>query len=60
MRLVTNELLNPCRFTHLAVRDFQLQNLVILMIMILIFFIIMKFNVNINLGMTCKVHAILT
>jgi len=58
MWLATNELLNPCRFTHLVVRDVQLQSPIILMIRILNFFIIMKFHIIINLGMMCKVHAI--
>jgi hypothetical protein len=60
MHLVINELLNPCCFTHLFVRDVQLQSLVVLMTMILISFIIMKFHVIINLGMMCKVHDIST
>ncbi len=38
MQLVTNELLNPCCFTHLVTKDIQLQNPIVLMIKILIFF----------------------
>jgi hypothetical protein len=30
MQLMTNELLNPCLFTHLVAWNVQLQNLVIL------------------------------
>jgi hypothetical protein len=37
MQLMTSELLNPCRFTHLVTRDVQLQNLVILTTKILKF-----------------------
>jgi hypothetical protein len=37
MQLVTNELLNPCHFTHLVMRDVQLRNPIILTIRILIF-----------------------
>jgi hypothetical protein len=58
MGLLTNELLNPCHFTHLVAKDIQVQNLFVLMTTILMFFTIMKFHVIINLGMTCKMHAI--
>jgi hypothetical protein len=60
MRLMTSELLNPCRFTYLVIRNIQLQSPIVLTIRILNFFIIMKFHVIINLGMTCKVHVIST
>jgi hypothetical protein len=44
MRLMTGELLNPCHFTHLVIRDIQLQNLVVLMIRILKFSYNNKFS----------------
>jgi hypothetical protein len=34
MQLVINELLNPCRFTHLVAKDVQLQSPILLMIRI--------------------------
>jgi len=60
MQLVTSKLLNPCHFTHLVARDVQLQSPVVLMIRILNFSYINEIYVIINLGMTCKVHAIST
>jgi hypothetical protein len=58
MWLMTNELLNPCHFIHLVVKDVPLQNLVVLMIRISKFLIIMRFHVIINLRLMCKVRAI--
>jgi hypothetical protein len=43
MRLVTNELLNPCHFTHLITKDVQMQSLVVLTIRIF------KFSYNIEI-----------
>jgi hypothetical protein len=59
MQLVTSELLNPCHFTHLIAWDVQLQSRIVLRTRIFLFFIIMKFHIS-NLGMICKMHAILT
>jgi hypothetical protein len=42
MQLVFSELLNSCRFTHLVVRDVQLQNSIVLMIKVF------KFNFFFN------------
>jgi hypothetical protein len=42
MQLVTNELLNPCHFTHLVAMDVNLQNPIVLMTRIF------KFSYNNN------------
>jgi hypothetical protein len=60
MQLVIIELLNPCCFTHLVTSGIQLQNLIILTTKILKFSYNNEIPCHINLGVTCKVHAIST